>query len=186
MRTDVWSGMLMSNLVMFFIIVVCAAALNQNHIFTITDAASAASALKPLTGNAAYFLFTLGILGTGMLAIPILAGSSSYAISETLGWHEGLYRRFKKAHAFYGVIIVSLILGLILNFFHVDIIRLLIGAAVLNGLIAPIILAAIVRLSSNPKVMKEWVNTPFVTFLGWLITAAMTAVAFFTIWFLLT
>ena len=101
MRVDVWWGMLLSNLVMFFIIAVCAATLFTNGITNIEDASQAALALKPLAGNFSYLLFTLGIIGTGMLAIPVLAGSSSYAISEALGWREGLYRKFKQAHAFY-------------------------------------------------------------------------------------
>src|SRR5690348_4285816 len=133
MRKDVWSGMVISNIVMFFIIVTCAATLHQAGLTNITDAASAASALRPLAGTGAYLLFTLGIIGTGMLAIPILAGSSSYAITESLGWREGLSKRFGKAEAFYGVIIVSLIVGFVINLFHFDVIRLLIGTAILNG-----------------------------------------------------
>ncbi|HTL39516.1 MAG TPA: divalent metal cation transporter [Methylomirabilota bacterium] len=184
MRWDVWGGMFLSNLVMFFIIVVSAATFYQYGISDIKDAAQAALALKPLGGEWAYLLFTLGIIGTGMLAVPILAGSSSYAISESFGWHEGLYRKYRKAQAFYGIIILSMFVGLVMNFLHLDAIKMLIYSSVLNGLIAPVILVVIVLLSSNSKIMKEWTNHPLVTFLGWLITIIMTIGSFLTIWFL--
>lgn len=185
MRIDVWFGMLLSNLVMFFIIVVCAATLFTHGMTNITDATSAAAALKPLAGNFAYLLFTIGIVGTGVLAIPVLAGSSSYAISESFGWREGLYRKFKQAHAFYGVIIASMLVGLLINFLHLDVIKALIYSAILNGVISPFILAVIVLMSSNRKVMKEWTNHPFVTFLGWVITLAMALASVLTIWYII-
>ncbi|MEO8065301.1 MAG: divalent metal cation transporter [Candidatus Doudnabacteria bacterium] len=185
MRVDVWGGMFLSNLVMFFIIAVCAATLFSHGMTDIKDAAGAAAALKPLAGRMSYLLFTLGILGTGFLAVPVLAGSSSYAISESFHWREGLYRKFKQAHAFYGVIAVSMIIGLAMNFLHLDVIRMLIYSAVLNGLISPFILGVIVLLSSDRKVMKEWTNHPFVTILGWLITALMTVAGILVIWFLI-
>jgi len=185
MRADVTFGMLLSNVVMFFIIVLCAGTLYANGITQITDASDAALALKPLAGEFAFFLFGLGIIGTGMLAIPILAGSSSYALSESFGWREGLYRKFKQAHAFYGVIIVSLVLGLALNFFHFDVIKMLIYSAVLNGLIAPLVLVMIVLISSNGKIMKEWKNHPAAATAGWLVTILMGLVAAATIGFLI-
>ncbi len=184
MRFDVWWGMLLSNLVMFFIIVVCAATLFNSGIQNIGSAADAAAALKPLAGNLASLLFTLGIVGTGLLAIPVLAGASSYAITEAFGWREGLYRNFKQAYAFYAVIIVSTLLGILMNFFHLDSIKMLIYSAVLNGLIAPFILALIVLLSSSRKIMKEWANGPLVKSLGWVITIVMTVSGLITIWFL--
>ena len=184
MRIDVWSGMLLSNVVMFFIIAVCAATLFSQGLTTITDPAEAAAALKPLVGNAAYLFFTLGIIGTGLLAVPVLAGSSSYAISESFGWREGLYRKFKQAHAFYAVIIVSMAIGLVINFLNLDPVKMLIYSAVLNGLISPFILALIVMLSSNRKVMKEWTSHPFITSLGWLITGIMTLASIITIWYI--
>jgi NRAMP (natural resistance-associated macrophage protein)-like metal ion transporter len=186
MRWDVWGGMLLSNVVMFFIIVVCAATLFTHGITQITDASQAALALKPLAGNLTYLLFTLGIVGTGMLAVPVLAGSSSYAISESFGWREGLYRRFKQAHAFYAVIIISMIVGLIMNFLHLDIIKTLIYSAVLNAFIAPIILAAIVLLASDKKVMKQWTSSSWSTIFGWIITIVMALASIFTIWYLIT
>ena len=115
MRVDVWSGMFVSNMVMFFIIAACAATLYVNGITNISTAGEAAVALRPFAGDFAYFLFTMGILGTGLLAIPVLAGSSSYAISETFGWKTGLYLKLKQATSFYGVIIFAMFLGIIFN-----------------------------------------------------------------------
>lgn len=185
MRVDVWGGMFLSNVVMFFIIAVCGATLFANGITQITDPAQAALALRPLAGNFAYLLFTIGIIGTGLLAVPILAGSSSYAITESFGWREGLYRKFRQAHAFYGVIIFSMLVGLVMNFLGLDVIKILIYSAVLNGIISPLILAVIVLLSSNRQIMKEWTNHPAITFLGWLITAVMAAASLTTLWFLI-
>lgn len=185
MRVDVWFGMLVSNLVMFFIIVLCAGTLNAAGILEIQDASQAAMALKPLAGPGAFLLFTLGIVGTGMLAIPILAGSSAYAVSEAFGWREGLNKRYRQAHAFYGVIIASMGLGLLMNFLGVDPIKMLIYSAVLNGLIAPFILVIIVSLSSRKQVMGEWVNHPVIAGLGWLITILMGLVGLITIYYLL-
>ncbi len=173
MRVDVWSGMLLSNVVMFFIIAACGAILYPHGITNITTAAQAAEALRPFAGNATYFLFALGIIGTGLLAVPVLAGSSSYAISEAVGWREGLYRNFRHARAFYSVIILAMLIGIGLNFTGIDPIKALIYAAVINGIVAPFVLCFIVLISSNRKVMGEWVNKPYVTAIGWLTTAVM-------------
>ncbi len=182
MRVDVWSGMFLSNVVMFFIIVVCASTLNASGITTITSASQAAEALKPLAGSSAYLFFTLGIIGTGLLSVPVLAGSSSYALSESFGWKEGLYRKFKQAHAFYGVIIFSMLVGVAINLFGFDPIRMLIYSAVLNGFIAPFILLLIVLLASSKKVMKEWVNGKISILLGVAIIMIMTFSSLLTIW----
>lgn len=173
MRLDVWSGMFLSNLVMFFIIAACAATLFSSGVFNITTAADAAAALKPLAGDEAYLLFALGIIGTGMLAIPVLAGSASYALSESFGWKFGLYRRLKEANAFYGVIIISTLVGIGINFTGIDPIKALLYSAVANGLIAPIVLVLIVLMSGNKKIMGDRVNHPLVSGLGWFITAVM-------------
>ncbi len=173
MRIDVWSGMFLSNLVMFFIIAACGALLNQHGITNITSAAQAAEALRPFAGNGAYTLFALGIIGTGLLAIPVLAGSTSYAVAESLRWREGLYRKLNQAHAFYGMIIISMVVGLAINFIGIDPIQALIYAAVANGLIAPFILFFIVVMSSRQAIMGRWKNNPFVTFIGWLIILIM-------------
>ncbi len=132
--------------------------------------------MRPFAGNATYFLFAIGIIGTGLLAIPVLAGSSSYALSESFHWREGLYRPLKQAHAFYGVIIISLLVGLGMNFLGIDPIKALIYSAFLNGLVAPLILALIVIISSNKKVMGRWTNKRSTTIFGWFITGLMAAI----------
>ncbi len=168
MRVDVWSGMFISNLVMFFIIAACAATLYANGIINIQTAEQAAVALRPFAGDFAYILFALGIIGTGLLAIPVLAGSASYAISESFGWREGLYRKLKQARSFYGVIIVAMFLGIILNFIGIDPIKALIYSAVLNGVISPFMIFFIVRLSGDEGVMGEFKNKRSVNYVGWL------------------
>jgi NRAMP (natural resistance-associated macrophage protein)-like metal ion transporter len=168
MRIDVWSGMLVSNLVMFFIIAACAATLFSNGITNIATASDAALALRPFAGNFAFILFALGILGTGLLAIPVLAGSASYAISESFGWKTGLYRKLKQATAFYGVIIVAMILGIILNFVGLNPIKALIYAAVLNGVISPFMIFFIVHLSGNEEVMGNFKTKKIGNIIGWL------------------
>jgi Mn2+/Fe2+ NRAMP family transporter len=173
MRIDVWSGMFLSNLVMFFIIAACGGILFPHGITEITSAAQAAEALKPFAGNATYFLFAIGIIGTGLLAIPVLAGSSSYAIAESLRWREGLYRGLNQAYAFYGIIIISMLAGLALNFIGLDPIKALIYSAIANGLVAPFILFFIVKISSNKKVMGHWRNKPLTTAIGWITTSVM-------------
>ena len=173
MRTDVWSGMAFSNLVAFFIFAACAGTLYTHGITNIATADQAAQALRPF-GEFAYVLFTLGIVGTGLLAVPVFAGSTAYAISESFGWKYGLYRKLKQAYAFYGIIIVSVLLGLAANFIHLDPIRALIYAAVANGVIAPIILFFVVRLSGNRQVMREHTNGPLAAFMGWATIVVMT------------
>lgn len=173
MRVDVWSGMLLSNVVMFFIIAACGAILFPKGITQIHTAADAAEALRPFAGNITYWLFAIGIIGTGLLAIPVLAGSSSYAVTESFKWREGLYRKFKQAHAFYGVLIISMLVGLGINFLGIDPIKALIYSAVANGIVAPVVLALIVIISSNKKVMGEWVNKKSTTWIGWIVTMIM-------------
>jgi len=175
MRIDVWSGMFLSNLVMFFIIAACGGVLFAHGITNIHTTAEAAKALEPFAGRATYFLFAVGIIGTGMLAIPVLAGSSSYALAESFRWREGLYRNLKQAYAFYGTIIISMLVGLGINFIGLDPIKALLYAAVGNALVAPIVLALIIILGSNKKIMGRWVNGPVSKTIGWFITAAMAA-----------
>jgi len=172
MRADVWSGMLLSNIVMFFIIAACGATLFA-HGTILQTAADAAAALRPIAGDKAYLLFALGIIGTGLLAVPILAGSVSYALSESLGWKHGLYKKLSQAHAFYGVIILSMLIGIAINFIGFDPIKVLLYSAVANGLAAPLILVLIILLSNNKKVMGARVNHPIINILGWIITVAM-------------
>jgi NRAMP (natural resistance-associated macrophage protein)-like metal ion transporter len=177
MRIDVWSGMFLSNLVMFFIIAAAGGILFPHGITNIQTAAQAAEALRPFAGNATYFLFAIGIIGTGLLAIPVLAGSSSYALAESLRWKEGLYRDLGQAKAFYGVIIISMLVGLGMNFLGIDPIKALIYSAVGNALVAPVILFFIIRISSNKKFMGGWVNKKYVTTIGWITFLLMLASA---------
>lgn len=180
MRIDVWSGMLISNLVMFFIIIVCSATLFRNGITDIKTAADAANALRPLAGNGAYLLFAIGIIGTGLLAVPILAGSTSYALAESFRWVSGLHHRLREAYAFYGVIIVSMLVGLGLNFIGLDPIKALIYSAIANCIVSPIVLIFIVRLSSRPDVMGEHANGRLARIAGWGVTILMGLVAIAT------
>ncbi len=173
MRIDVWTGMFLSQAVMFFIIAACGGILYPHGITQIDSAAEAAEALRPFAGNATYALFAGGIIGTGLLAIPVLAGASSYVLSESFRWKEGLYRPLSQAHAFYGIIILSVLAGFALNFLGINPIRALIYSAFLNGLVAPIILALIVIISSNRKIMGHWANRRSTTWLGWFVTVAM-------------
>jgi NRAMP (natural resistance-associated macrophage protein)-like metal ion transporter len=173
MRIDVWTGMFLSQAVMFFIIAACGGILYPHGITQINSAAEAAEALRPFAGNATYALFAGGIIGVGMLAIPVLAGASSYALSESFRWKEGLYRPLAQAHAFYGIIMLSVLAGFALNFLGINPIKALIYSAFLNGLVAPIILALIVIISSNRKIMGHWTNRRSTTWLGWFVTIAM-------------
>ncbi len=168
MRIDVWSGMFVSNLIMFFIIAASAAALFANGITNITTASDAAIALRPFAGDFAFALFALGILGTGLLAIPVLAGSASYAISESFGWKTGLYRKLKQATSFYGIIIIAMAIGIVLNFVGLDPIKALIYSAVLNGVISPFMIFFIVRLSGNENIMGNFKTKKIGNILGWL------------------
>ena len=177
MRVDVWTGIFLSNLVMFFIIAVCANTLFANGITNINTASDAAQALTPLAGKWATLLFAIGILGTGMLAIPVLAGSASYALSESFGWKEGLYRKLNEARAFYGVIIVSILIGILINFIGIDPIKALIYSAIANGIISPIVLIFIVHISGSGVVMGRYKNSPFTNVIGWIVTILMSITA---------
>ena len=168
MRIDVWSGMFVSNMIMFFIIAACAATLYASGITNIVTASDAAIALRPFAGDFAFMLFALGILGTGLLAIPVLAGSASYAIGESFGWKTGLYRKLKQGYSFYGVIILAMILGIILNFVGLDPIKALIYSAVLNGIISPFMIFFIVHLSSDESVMGNFKTKKLGNIFGWL------------------
>lgn len=173
MRIDVWSGMFLSNLVMFFIIAASAGTLHLSGITNIDTADQAARALRPIAGDSAFLLFALGIIGTGLLAVPVLAGSASYALSESLGWKSGLYRKLKQAYAFYGVIIIAMVLGFLMNLVGLNPIKTLIYSALANAVVAPVVLVLIVLISSNKKIMGDRVNHPIATFFGWLITIVM-------------
>jgi len=161
---DNYFGMSFSTIIAWFIVVVCASVLFKNGIQDINSAADAAHALEPLVqgfpyaGLIAKLIFSVGIIGIGLLAIPTLAGSSAYAISETLGWKEGLYRKFSKAIGFYVVIILATVIGLAINFLGIDPIQALIFTAVFNGIAAVPLIWMIARIGNNSKIMGEYKN----------------------------
>ncbi len=175
MRFDTIIGMLFSQAVMFFIIVATSATLHENGITDIKTASQAAEALRPLAGDLAYLLFAAGILGTGLLAVPILAGASAYATAEMMGIKEGLSKKPGKAKGFYGVIAASTLLGLIISWIGIDPYKGLYYAAVFNGLAAPPLMVMIVLISNNKKVMGKYVNSTFSNIMGWIIILIMTA-----------
>ncbi len=177
MRTDVISGILFSNLVMWFIVATTASTLFRNGIVNIYNATQAAEALKPIAGNFAYLVFTAGIVGTGLLAVPVLAGSAAYAVAETFRMREGLYLKLREAPGFYGVIAFSTLIGFVINLIGINPIRALYYSAVLNGIVAPPLLLIIMLIGGNHKIMKDKVNGRISGTLGWITTGAMTAAA---------
>ena len=177
MKQDVDFGMLFSNLVMFFIILTTGTVLFNGGIHQIDTVEQAAQALKPLAGNFAYLLFATGVIGTGLLAIPVLSGSLSYIITETFGWEQGLDKKFHEAKAFYLVIAISLILGLLMNYIGISPIKALIYSAILYGLTAPILIAIILHIANNKKVMGEYTNGKLSNILGFATLILMTSAA---------
>ena len=176
-RTDVLTGMFFSNFVMYFIILTTAATLHAHGITKITTASQAAEALKPLAGKGAYWLFSLGLIGTGMLGVPVLAGSSAYAISEAMSWRASLDRKPALAPKFYGVLAVAMALGVGLDYMGLDAVKMLFWSAVANGVLAPPLIVLVVLLTSDSGVMGEHVNPPLLKWLGWLAAAIMSAAA---------
>jgi NRAMP (natural resistance-associated macrophage protein)-like metal ion transporter len=181
---DVNAGMLLSNTVMYFIIFTCAATLHASGHTHIESASDAAKALVPLAGKFSEILLAIGLIGTGLLAIPILTGSAAYAISEAFGWRYGLDQKLHRAKQFYGVIVVSMLVGMAMNFFGINAIQALFWSAVINGLVAPPLLILIMLVVNNKKIMGDKVNSLMTNIAGWAATAAMTAaaVALFFVW----
>ena len=177
MKADVDFGMLFSNLVMFFIILTTGTVLFNGGIHQIDTVEQAAQALKPLAGNFAYLLFAVGVIGTGLLAIPVLSGSLSYIISETFGWKQGLDKKFHEAKAFYIVIAISLILGLLMTKLGISPVKALIYSAILYGLTAPVLIAIILHIANNKKVMGTYTNGKLSNILGFATLLLMTAAA---------
>ena len=174
-RTDVFTGMFFSNLVMYFIILTTAATLNAHGQTHIETARQAAEALRPLAGNAAYLLFTIGLIGTGILAVPVLAGSAAYAVSEAAGWRGTLEDRPQLSRKFYGLIAVAMLLGLALDFVGFNAVKTLFYSAVLNGVLAPPLIVLVVLLTSNSKIMGKRVNSRLLRYVGWAAAVIMTA-----------
>ncbi len=180
-RLDVGTGMFFSNLVMFFIMLATGATLHASGKTEIESARQAAEALRPLAGDGAYLLFAAGLIGTGLLAVPVLAGSASFAIAEVFGWRAGLDLRPRRGRGFYLVFAGALIAGMALNLAGTNPIRMLFLSALLNGLLAPPLLLLVMLVGNNRTIMGDRANGPWLNVLGWLATALMSlaAVAFF-------
>ena len=172
-KIDTYVGMGFSNLVAFFIMLTAVVTLNLHGITDIQTSAQAAQALRPLAGDFAFALFAAGIVGTGLLAVPILAGSAAYAVAETFKWPEGLGLQLLQARGFYAIVIIATILGVALNFTPIDPIKALFWSAVINGVIAVPIMAVMMLMAIRKDIMGPFVITRWLTVLGWLATATM-------------
>jgi Mn2+/Fe2+ NRAMP family transporter len=166
MVQDIDFGMAVSGLVMYFIILTTGTVLFEGGVHQIDTVEQAALALRPLAGDLAYFLFALGIIGTGFIAIPVLSGSLSYIFAETFGWEQGLDKKFHEARGFYMIIAISLVLGLSLNYVGVSPVKALIYTAVLYGITAPPLIGVILHISNNRKIMGDHVNSRLSNILG--------------------
>jgi Mn2+/Fe2+ NRAMP family transporter len=170
---DTWSGMLYSDLTAYFIILATAVTLNVSGVTDIETAAQAASALRPLAGDCAFLLFAVGILGVGLIGVPVLAGSAAYALSEAMGWQSGLERRATDARGFYGVIAVSVLAGLLIQYSPISPMKALFWSAVINGVVAVPLMVVITLIASRKSVMGEFTSSRYIIILGWIGTAIM-------------
>ncbi len=176
-RWDTWSGMFFSDITAYFIILATAMTLHVAGVTNVDTAAKAASALKPIAGQFAYMLFALGILGVGMIGVPVLAGSAAYALAETMGWKEGLERKTEDARGFYGVIAVSVLAGLVIQYSPISPMKALFWSAVINGVVAVPLLVVIIILVGKKSVMGEFTASRPIVILGWIAAAVMGAAA---------
>ncbi len=175
MQKDIRSGIFFSNLVFFFIILSTGTVLHDTKFAAIETVDQAALALKPLAGDMAYILFAVGVIGTGLLAIPVLAGSLSYMVSETMNWNEGLNKKFHEAKGFYFVMVVSILVAICINFTGISPVRALVITAIIYGLTAPLLIFVILLVSNNKKIMGDYTNKPWSNIFG--ITAFLLMVA---------
>jgi Mn2+/Fe2+ NRAMP family transporter len=176
-RLDTVVGMAFSNLVALAIIFTTAATLHNNGITNVETSAQAAEALRPVAGSFAFTLFALGIIGTGLLAVPVLAGSAAYAVGEARKWPVGLSRKPEKAKAFYAALAVATMVGVALNFSPINPIRALYWSAVINGVVAVPVMIIMMHMTANPKVMGKFTINGGLRAAGWLATAVMAAAA---------
>ena len=183
MQKDVEGGMFITNIVFYFIILTTGTVLYNAGIHNIDTVEQAAEALRPLAGNLTYALFAVGVLGTGFIAIPVLSGALSYMMAETFDWNEGLDRRFQDAKGFYITMIISLILGLLMHYIGISPIKALIYTAVLYGITAPILIALILHICNNKKIMKDYTNGFWSNLFGIATFLLMTISAFLLIYF---
>jgi Mn2+/Fe2+ NRAMP family transporter len=190
MRSDTAIGMAFSQIIMWAIITTTSGSLHAHNITDIQSADQAAKALEPLvktfpnSGEIAKTIFALGIIGTGLLAIPVMAGSSAYALSDTFGWKQGLNRKFRQAKAFYLVIAASTVIGLWINFSSIDPIKALIYTAVINGVVAVPILIAIMRIANDKRILKDRINGRISNIIGWttVLVMGVSVVVMFATW----
>ena len=176
-RWDTWSGMFYSNITAYFIILATAVTLNVSGITDINTAAEAASALKPLAGEFAFYLFAIGILGVGLIGVPVLAGSGAFALSEAMGWKSGLERKVTDAQRFYGIIAVSVLAGLVIQYTPISPMKALFWSAVINGIIAVPLMAVILILASKKSIMGVYTASKPIVVIGWIATVVMGVAA---------
>ena len=181
LRIDTRVGMTFSNLITFCIIILTSSTLFRAGLHNVETLKDAAEALKPIAGEYAYLLFTTGIISSGFLAIPILAGSAAYVIAEIFGWSQGLNKTFNRAKEFYGVIIASTLVGLIIPLLGLHPVKALFYTAILYGLISPIIIAMIIHMANNPKIMGRHVNSKSTNILGRITLVVMSCTAIISI-----
>jgi Mn2+/Fe2+ NRAMP family transporter len=177
LKQDVNFGMLFSNVIMFFIILTSGTVLFNAGINKIDTVEQAALSLRPLAGDSAYLLFAIGIIGTGLLAIPVLCGCLSYIVSETFGWEKGLNKKFHQAKAFYSITIISLLLGLLMNYVGISPVQALLWSAILYGITAPVLILIILNIANNKEVMGEFKNNNKSNFLGYTAFTLMSVAA---------
>jgi Mn2+/Fe2+ NRAMP family transporter len=177
LRMDVAVGMFFSNFIMYFIILTTAATLHAHETTQIETAGQAAEALRPLAGKAAYWLFTFGLIGTGMLGVPILAGSSAYALAEAAAWRGALQSKPHRAKEFYAVLAAAMTIGLAIDFLGLDAVKMLFLSAVVNGALAPPLILLVILLTNDPRVMGKHVNSPTMQALGWITFLVMSVAA---------
>jgi NRAMP (natural resistance-associated macrophage protein)-like metal ion transporter len=183
-NVDTYIGMAISNLVAFSIILTTAVTLHAHGANNISTAAQAAAALRPLAGKFAFTLFSLGIIGTGMLAVPVLAGSAAYGVAESMRWRFGMERKPSQAVKFYGIIAAAVLVGLAMNFIGVDPIQALFWTAVINGVVAVPLIVVILLMATRERVMKQFVIQNYLRWGGWTTAAFMAAsvAAMFALW----
>jgi len=177
MQKDNFVGMFFSNLVMFFIILTAGSVLHKNGLTNIVTIGEAAEALRPLAGDFAYMLFAIGIIGTGILSIPVLAGACSYVLSETFNWEQGINRKFMEAKGFYTTLILSIVIGVLINLLNVDPVGALIWTAIIYGLVSPILIFVILKITNDKKIMGQYTNNKLSNIFGVACLIIMTMAA---------
>jgi len=173
-KIDTWVGSIFSNGIAFCIMLTTAATLHQHGITNIATSSQAAEALRPIAGDRAFLMFALGIIGTGLLAIPVLAGSAAYAVAEAMDWPIGHAKKPADAKGFYTIITIATLIGVSIDFTHVDPIKALLWAAVVNGVISVPIMAVMMRMAVRKEIMGTLTIRPRLQRLGWLATLLMT------------